>query len=1011
MRPPLKSLTGGAAALALVLVGSVLGTGTAQAAVSASAPVVINEVYGGGGNSGAPFDRDFVELYNPGAAAVDVSAWSVQYASAAGVTWQVTSLAGTSIAAGGYLLVAEAQGANTAAPAVTGDVVGAIPMGATSGKVALVSSGGALTCGGTCAADPAVVDLVAFGAVTTGFAGTGPTPAPASATSVARNATHSNTADNAADFVVGVPTPQSSTTAPGGPGGTVDATIATIQGTGAASTMAGQTVRTDGIVTAAYPTGGFNGYVIQTPGTGGAIDASHTASDAIFVFSSATVGSVTIGDHVQVTGKVSEFNGLTELTVAAGGVTPLPAAPAVTPVSAVWPATDAARESLESMLFQPTGDLTVTNTFSTNQFGEVGLAVGTTPLLQTTEVARPGTAQAAAVAADDAARLVTLDDGSSTNFLSAAGSSLTPPYISLTNPLRVGAAATLTAPVVVDWRNTLWKLNPTTPGPAAVTFENTRTTAPEPVGGDLKVASFNVLNYFTTLGRSDSTCVPYTDRVGDPVTVQKDCDLRGAWDPDDLQRQQDKIVTAINALGADVVGLMEIENSLVVDGVQDEAVSTLVAALNTAAGTDVWAYVRSSADLPVVSEMDVINNAIIYKTAAVERVGSSHALGTASADDEAFGNAREPIAQTFQRVGGSDQVLVVVNHFKSKGSAGPLDGDADTGDGQGASNASRVAQAEALRDWVPTIQGAAESVALVGDFNSYTKEDPLEVLYDAGYTDAASTLAPGQYSYSFGGTSGSLDHVLLNGPALARTTGADIWEINAEESVALEYSRYNYHGTRFYAPDEYRSSDHDPVIVGLSVPKAVPSSTATLTASPASQVFGASTRVLLTASVSSSAPVTGNVQFVTGSTVLASVPLSGGTATYRLPAGTPAGTYPVVARFAGDAGVTGSQSAPVQVVVQQVTTTTSLAATPGFRFVPSVLLVDVGQDNGAQPSGKVQIKEGATVIRTLDVVRGVAIGTVPSGTTGLHTYTATFVPNDAANVRPSTSAPVTVRTR
>ena len=83
---------------------------------------------------------------------------------------------------------------------------------------------------------------------------------------------------------------------------------------------------------------------------------------------------------------------------------------------------------------------------------------------------------------------------------------------------------------------------------------------------------------------------------------------------------------------------------------------------------------------------------------------------------------------------------------------------------------------------------------LVGDFNSYTQEDPLQMLYDAGYTDAAQR-SPTEYSYSFGGLSGSLDHVLLNDAALQRATGADIWDINAEESIALEYSRYNYHGT------------------------------------------------------------------------------------------------------------------------------------------------------------------------------------------------------------------------
>ena len=274
----------------------------------------------------------------------------------------------------------------------------------------------------------------------------------------------------------------------------------------------------------------------------------------------------------------------------------------------------------------------------------VGLAAGTTPLLQPTEVGRPGSAEALAAIADNAARKVVLDDGSSTSFLSAANTGLTPTYVSLTNPVRVGAAATITAPVILDFRNNLWTLNPTSPGPASVTFENDRTAAPEPVGGDLTIASFNVLNYFTTLGATTAGCTSFKDRTGDPVTVNSGCAPRGAWDPDDLQRQQDKIVAAINDLDADVVGLLEIENSLVVDGVADEALGTLVDALNTAAGSEVWAYVPSSAELPPAAEMDVITNAIIYRTAAVERTGESHALGTLSADDQAFGNAREPIA-------------------------------------------------------------------------------------------------------------------------------------------------------------------------------------------------------------------------------------------------------------------------------------------------------------------------------------------------------------------------------
>jgi 5'-nucleotidase len=275
-------------------------------------------------------------------------------------------------------------------------------------------------------------------------------------------------------------------------------------------------------------------------------------------------------------------------------------------------------------------------------------------------------------------------------------------------------------------------------------------------------------------------------------------------------------VAAINALDADVVGLMEIENSAALGEQPDEATSTLVDALNAAAGADTWSFVPSSSDLPPASEQDVITNAIIYRTAAVLRVGDSRALGDQSDDGEAFQNAREPIAQTFTPADGGDPFLFVVNHFKSKGSAGPWPGDADAGDGQGSSNESRVRQATALRDWVAAIRGDVDAVALAGDFNSYTQEDPLQVLYDAGYVDAAQAFDADSSSYSFSGLSGSLDHILLSTAAKARATGADIWNINSGESVALEYSRFRSHGTEFYAPDAYRSSDHDPVVVGLS---------------------------------------------------------------------------------------------------------------------------------------------------------------------------------------------------
>lgn len=829
--PPTSSASRARSAAAALTVGALAATGiafpvAATAAVSTDAPVVINEVYGGGGNSGAAFNRDFVELYNPGSATVDLAGWSVQYAPSSGSGWQATPLSG-SIAAGGSLLVGQAFGTNTSLPGYTADIDGSIAMSGSNGTVALVDSATLLPTADVASQD-SVVDLVGYGSASI-FAGAGAAPGTTNATSVSRDADHTHTADNAADFTAGAPTPVGSTSdEPGDPSPTPTppadpVAISEIQGTADASPLVGQTVTTTGIVTAHYPSGGLNGYVLQAPGTGGDIDlAIHDASDAIFVYSSATVGDVALGETVEVTGQVSEYYGLTQLSVPAGGATIVADAEPVAPVELEWPAGDAERESLESMLLAPQGTYTVSNTYGTNQYGEVGLAFGDEPLRQPTDVAAPGSTEAAAVVADNAARGVVLDDGASTNFTSSANSSLTPPYVSLTEPVVVGGTATFDEPVVLSFGFDLWRFMPTAPvagdgtGEDGVTFSNPRTSAPEAVGGDVSVASFNVLNYFTTLGEDIAGCEAYEDRDGDGNNVRTGCDVRGAWDAADLERQQDKIVAAINALDASVVGLMEIENSARLGETADEATATLVDALNDAAGSDIWAYVPSSDDLPEASEQDVITNAIIYRPAEVVTEGASLALGDQSASDQAFGNAREPIGQVFAPTDGGEEFLFVVNHFKSKGSAGPWPGDADAGDGQGSSNESRVRQATALAEWVEEARGDTESVILAGDFNSYGQEDPMQVLYGAGYVDAETALDIDTSSYSFSGLSGSLDHILMNEHALARAIGGDIWNINSGESVALEYSRYNNHGTLFYADDVYRSSDHDPVLVGLT---------------------------------------------------------------------------------------------------------------------------------------------------------------------------------------------------
>ncbi|HYP72865.1 MAG TPA: lamin tail domain-containing protein, partial [Microbacterium sp.] len=191
--------------LATAAAGALLAP-AAHAAVGPDAPVVISEVYGGGGNSGGAFSRDFIELANVSGAPVDLSAYSVQYASATGGSWQVTSLTGITVPAGGQVLVGEATGSDTSLPGFTADVEGAIAMSGAQGKVALVSDQTALSGATGLTGLAQVVDFVGWGGATH-FAGAAAAPGTANGTSASRSTAFANTGDNAADFTVGTPTP------------------------------------------------------------------------------------------------------------------------------------------------------------------------------------------------------------------------------------------------------------------------------------------------------------------------------------------------------------------------------------------------------------------------------------------------------------------------------------------------------------------------------------------------------------------------------------------------------------------------------------------------------------------------------------------------------------------------------------------------------------------------------------------------------------------------------------
>lgn len=565
----------------------------------------------------------------------------------------------------------------------------------------------------------------------------------------------------------GEPTPTPTPTEPSG-----ILPIGQVQGEGAESPLVGQTVTIRGWVTGAFQgteTGRvqFGGFYVQDAGDGNA-----ATSDGIFIYAP-DADERSVGDEVQITGKVVEAFGQTQINPTTIEVLPAGTSP-ITATALTVPTGDL--ERVEGMYVTFPQDLTILEYFNFDRFGEIVYGPGRqwTP----TAVAAPG-APAQAVAAQNAANRLIVDDGFNSQNVPNPLHPNGEPF-ARDNFFRGGdRVAGLTG--VMSFRNNAFKLQPTRG--ADFTSVNPRPGAPD-VGGNFRVASFNVLNYFTTLGE------------------------RGAANSAEFSRQQAKIVSALAEIDADVFGFMEIENNAPV------AVGNLVEALNDEVGAGTYAYIDTGR-----VGTDAIFQAIVYKPATAEPVGGFEAL------DFQDGRNRPSLAQTFRHKASGELITVDVNHLKSKGSA--CDGDPDLGDGQGNCNLTRVGAAEAIADWLatdPTGQGAARTV-VIGDLNSYDHEDPIRTFADAGFADQVKRFGGEEaYTYVFDGGLGYLDHALANPAAAADIVGTAAWHINADESDLFDYTMGFKAPSEqaLWAPDPYRSSDHDPVIVGLQLDRPAP---------------------------------------------------------------------------------------------------------------------------------------------------------------------------------------------
>ncbi len=597
--------------------------------------------------------------------------------------------------------------------------------------------------------------------------------------------------------------------------GTSATLIHDIQGSGTASPLDGAVVTIEGVVTARFA--GLSGFYVQEEATD--VDSNPDTSEGIFIFDSDAPAFVDVGAVVRLSGTVDEFsniasNGagyyrdLTEITsVNTAEMLLCGSAPLPTPVSIVLPElTDRSFERYEGMLVTLTdgggGLLTVSQNFFQGRYGQVTVSSGGRMYNPTNGNGLGDTQEY------NARRWIILDDGSS-------GQNPSPiPYINRTGTppqdytLRAGDTLPDITGVIDQGRLNSgdadapddYRIHPTQP--LAISRVNHRTTDPEPVGGTIRVASFNVLNYFNGNGSGG----------GFPTS-------RGADTPAEFTRQRNKIIPALLRLNPDVVGLLEIENDNS-NPSSVRAIQDLVDGLNAVAGIGTYAYVIEPS--PGTDEIKV---AMVYKTGVVSPQGNALNYQTTLAP---YGNLfdRPPLAQLFEHDVTGERFVVVVNHFKSKGSCpAPGDpdataGDFDSGDGQGCWNAKRTAQANALAAWVnntiiPTYDA---DVLVIGDLNAYGTEAPITTLTAGGLVNQVAAYVPGaqRYSYVFDGFAGYLDHALSSLSFNDQMTSVTIWHINADEPSVIDYNT-EFKPEDLYSATPYRSSDHDPVLIGLSL--------------------------------------------------------------------------------------------------------------------------------------------------------------------------------------------------
>ncbi|WP_448245208.1 lamin tail domain-containing protein [Pseudoxanthomonas mexicana] len=793
------------------------------AASSVQAQVVISQVYGGGGNSGATLKNDFIELRNNGPTAVDLTGWSVQYASSTGTTWNGRTNLSGSIPAGGFYLIQQAQGAGGTVDLPTPDATGTIAMAGTAGKVALSRSTTALT--GACpTADANMVDFVGFGSAANCFEGSAPTGTLSNTTAALRGGDGSiDTNNNGADFAVGAPNPRNSgAEPPEPPDPPLALTIAQIQGNGLLSPHNGKRVVTEGIVTAIKFN---NGFFLQAAND----DGDPATSDAVFVFtSSAPPATAAVGNRVRVTGTVEEYTpssnphqlAITEIVTPTVEVLEtglaLPAAIELTAAELSPDALPGTLERLEGMRVSVAQSVVIAPSGgSIDENDALSFSDGVF------HVALPGVARPFREAGIGVMDAITLPAGKNPPRFDTNQERLMVRSRGQVGaqPLSVDTGAEVAGLLgVLDYFAGTWALLPDVATPPTVSGGRLPEAVNDPRYDEVTVGSFNLLRLFDEVNDSNGA-----------VTLT----------PEALDKRLAKAALAIcdYLKTPDILGAVEVENLRVLQLLSERIDATCAARPgyvpylqpgNDVGGINVGFLVSSRLTADGVARVEVLDVAQFGKETTLANPNGTTSLL----------NDRPPLrlrARVHQDATSSYPLTVIVNHLRSLNDINDtLPGSSGWATGGERVRVKRGAQAVYLAQLVEEMQQANpdEKIVLVGDFNAFEFNDGyVDVMGiirgDAAPEDQVLTWMPSpltvplvdgsqliadpaqRYSYSFEGNAQTLDHVLVNESlVMDAALRVDHARINADFGV-------DNFGDATLA---VRSSDHDPVRLSIRVP-------------------------------------------------------------------------------------------------------------------------------------------------------------------------------------------------